>query len=167
MKTTLKDSPKKIKKPKAKKNWGLEVRTFNKAAQQYMDYDYIAKLNPEEKAWLAQFNNEYLGNTLNKDWRKNLHYKENKKAIYDQTNARNRDMYNNLYKYNEGNVKENHSLELLINSKIDQSHTSPEESYVELLDKRDAIKKFMIDAKDSGMNYKEILDLTRKVFDLE
>ena len=76
-------------------------------------------------------------------------------------------MYNNLYKYNEGNIKENHSLELLINSKIDQSHTNPEEAYVELFDKRDAINKFMQDAKDSGMNYKEVLNLTRKVFDLE
>lgn len=132
-----------------------------------MDYDYVNKLNDEEKQWLAQFNDEYLGNTLNKDWRKNLHYKGHKKAIYDQTNARNRDMYNNLYKYNEGDIKENHSLELLINTKIDQSYTNPEEAYIETLDLRDTITEFMERAKSSGMSNKEVIELTKKIFDLE
>lgn len=169
-KPTLKEKPKqKLKKTakRPKKLWGLEVRTFNKAAQQYMDQDYVGKLNDEEKQWLSTFNNEFYGNTLNKDWRKNLHYKGNKKAIYDQTNARNRDMYNNLYKYNEGDIRENHSLELLINSKIDQSHTNPIDAYNETIDLRKTITEFMENARKSGMAEDEVLTLTKKIFDLE
>lgn len=132
-----------------------------------MDYDYINKLNDEEKQWLAQFNNEYLGNTLNKDWRKNLHRKDSKKSIYDQTNARNRDMYNNRYKFNEGDISQDQNIETLVASKINFDHASPEDAYGEMLDKEKKIKKFMKDAKDSGLSSKEVLELTRKVFDLE
>lgn len=161
--------PQKVKslKPKKPKLWGLEKLTFNKAVQQYMDQDYITKLNDDEKAWLSQFNNEYYGNTLNKDWRKNLHMKENKYDIYDQTNARNRDMYNKRYKYNEGDINQDHNIETLVASKIDFDHASPEDSYLEFMDKETKMKKFMQEAKDSGLNQKEVLDLTRKIFDLD
>lgn len=132
-----------------------------------MDQDYINKLNDDEKKWLSQFNNEYYGNTLNKDWRKNLHMKEQKYEIYDQTNARNRDMYNKRYKYNEGDINQDHNIETLVASKVDFDHASPEDAYGEFMDKEKKIRKFMQEAKDSGLDQKEVLDLTRKVFDLD
>lgn len=158
---------KKKTKPKKLKLWGLEFKTYNKAAQQYVDQDYINKLNYKEKEWLSQFNEEYYNNTLNKDWRKNLHMKENKYDIYDQTNARNRDMYNKRYKYNEGDINQDHNIETLVASKVDFDHASPEESYCEFMDKEKNIRKFMEEAKASGLNKQEVLDLTRKVFDLD
>lgn len=153
-----KRKPKKIKKAKL---WGLEVRTFNKAAQQYMDVDYVNKLDDDEKEWLSQFNNEYYGNTLKlEDWRQNLHYKDQKKSIFDATNARNRDIYNKRYKYNE------YDSGIAIPSEYHE-YCNPEDSYLELIDKNDKMIKFIADAKASGLTEKEALELTRKVFDIE
>jgi len=152
---------------KKTKLWGLERFAFNKAVQQYMDQDYINNLDYTEKEWLSQFNEEFYGNKLNKDWRKNLHLKETKKAIYDQTNSRNRDIYNNRYKYNEGDMYHDHNIETLVASKLDFDHASPEEAYIEFVDKDKIMKKFMQDAKDSGLSDKEVLDLTRNIFNIE
>jgi len=125
-----------------------------------MDQDYISKLGDDEKEWLSQFNNEYYGNTLNKDWRKNLHLKETKKAIYDGTNARNRDMYNNRYKYNEneGGIAIPNSM---------SEYTSPEEAIVDFIYIKKKMLQFMEDARASGLNEKEVLNLTKVTFDLD
>jgi len=144
---------------KLPKLWGLEVRTFNKAAQQYMDVDYVNKLNDEEKQWLSQFNNEYFGNTLNKDWRKNLHMKDSKKAIYDQTNARNRDMYNKRYRMND----EDH----MIMDNFDNEYTSPEDALIDFMDKEEKIKKFVDAALKARTEKGFTKELTKAVFDIE
>lgn len=132
-----------------------------------MDQDYIGKLGDKDKEWLSQFNNEYYGNTLNKDWRKNLHLKDNKKAIFDQTNARNRDMYNKRYKYNEGDMREEHNIETLIASKLEIDHSSPEEAYVEYIHVKKKMLKFIQEAKESGLTDKEAIELAAKIFDIE
>lgn len=125
-----------------------------------MDADYIQNLNQEEKEWLSQFNNEYYGNTLNKDWRKNLHYKEQKKPIFDATNARNRDIFNTRYKYNENEsgipVPDEYS-----------KYTSPEEAYIDYIYLKKKMAKFMKDAKASGLSDKEVEELTKITFDIE
>jgi hypothetical protein len=131
----MKKNKKKSKKRKIKKRWGLEKLTLPKAVQQFFDYDYLNQLTEEEKNWLSQFTDEYYNNTLNHDWRKNFHYKEQKKSIYDATNARNRDMYNKRYKYNE----------TLIGVAIpDDYHTftSPEDAILDAIDLEEKIKKF-------------------------
>lgn len=56
------------------------------------DYDYLDKLNDQEKAWLNKFTKEYVNADLNtKRKSKNLHRTERlKKDCYDRNNARNR-----------------------------------------------------------------------------
>lgn len=125
-----------------------------------MDQDYINKLGPEEKVWLSQFNNEYYGNTLKKDWRKNLHMKETQKAIYDQTNARNRDMYNKRYKFNE------HESGIAIPNDYHE-FANPEEAIIEAIDKEDKIKKFVKSALKARTEKKFTEEMTKVVFDME
>jgi len=56
-----------------------------------MDQDYVGKLTDKEKKWLSDFNEEYYGNKLSK---KTLRNKAKRKEMFDQTNARNRDIFN-------------------------------------------------------------------------
>lgn len=81
------------KKRKAAKYPGLNNKLFSKVKQQYFDYDYVDKLNPEEKEWLSKFTDEYLGANLSAP--KPLHKtKALRKDCYDRNNSRNRDVYN-------------------------------------------------------------------------
>ena len=65
-----------------------------------VDYDYIDKLSPEDKAWLDQFSSEYYGANL-----KNKKYPtEERKKIFDANNARNRDLWNNAKRYNSADM---------------------------------------------------------------
>lgn len=125
-----------------------------------MDQDYINQLDDSGKEWLSQFNNEYYGNTLNKDWRKNLHHKETKKTIYDATNARNRDMYNNRYKYNENESG------IAVPSSLSE-FTNPEDANIEYIDLKRKIAKFISDAKKSGLKDKEIEQLVIITFNID
>ena len=56
------------------------------------DYDYLDKLNDQEKAWLNKFTKEYVNADLDtKRKSKNLHKTDRlKKDCYDRNNARNR-----------------------------------------------------------------------------
>lgn len=66
----------------------------NLVRQEYTDFDYLDKLNPEELEWLAKFNNEHLNASFKKDNRKNLiKDPEEKNKIYNENNARNRCQY--------------------------------------------------------------------------
>lgn len=156
-----------INKQKVKKLWGLEKLTFNKAAQQYMDWDekmtQDLKNNPEAAAWYSKFNEEYFGNTLDKDWRKNLHMKETKYDIYNATNARNRDMYNKRFKYNEGDI----GLEQIVSSETFTQFMNPEDALIESMDKAEAIQEFVDKALKAGTDKKFTKKLTRVVFDME
>lgn len=83
---------KKGKKRERVKYPGLVKGVNSKARHEYMDFDYLGKLNSEEKQWLSNFMEEYMsgnfkhqGDTLHKT-------KEQKKACYDRNNARNRCM---------------------------------------------------------------------------
>jgi hypothetical protein len=78
----------------------LNPRVNARVRQDEIDYDYIDKLSPEEKAWLNKFTEEYTNASLILDDdkniipEKNLHQTaEHKKQIYDRNNARNRDQY--------------------------------------------------------------------------
>lgn len=82
----------------SKKRWGLEVRTYAKNIQHYVDMDYIDELSEEEKDWLNIFSEEYYGNTF-REKKKSLN--KNKKArqdCYNRYNARQRDISNQRIK---------------------------------------------------------------------
>jgi len=158
-KKETKRSKKPTQKTRPKKLWGLERLTFPKAVQQYLDQDYISTLNDEEKQWLSKFNNEYYGNTLNKDWRKNLHLKEQKKAIFDQTNARNRDIFNNRYKFNENEsgipIPDSYS-----------EYANPEQTLIDAIYIEKEINKFRKQAIRAKTEKKFIDELIKVVFDI-
>jgi hypothetical protein len=90
----------KNKYPNLQKNLNLKRR------QELIDFDYIDQLSDEEKEWLNKFMGEYMGasfprqvvtkkdGTIYKRYSsKNLHKKEDRVEIYNQNNARNRDVY--------------------------------------------------------------------------
>lgn len=60
---------------------------------EYVDYDYISKLDPKAKAWLDKFTEETYRAYFNDDKPKHLHKKKARKAIYNANNARNRCIY--------------------------------------------------------------------------
>ena len=73
--------------------------------QELIDFDYLDKLNDEEKEYLNKFMGEYMGASVSKkDYvrngvkykrvsNKNIHSKKYHKSLYDANNARNRDIY--------------------------------------------------------------------------
>ena len=79
---------------------GIKKKLFSRIKQEFFEgEDYASQLTGKEKAWLAQFNEEYLGaNLTEKKNRKynrtrNLHNKSYRKSIFDSNNQRNRDIF--------------------------------------------------------------------------
>ncbi len=85
-----------MKYPALNPSYNLRTRT------DLIDYDYVDKLNEEEKAWLNKFTNEFIGASFDKEDAKkkgkrrkfkNLHKTpELVKSCYDANNSRNRDV---------------------------------------------------------------------------
>ncbi len=74
------------------------VPSYNaRVRQEYIDFDYIDKLNEEEKAWLNKFMGEYNNGGYNANSpEKNIHPPEYKKELYDKNNHQNNDLYGNI-----------------------------------------------------------------------
>lgn len=74
---------------------GLKQHTYPRNVQEFVDYDYVHKLDGGAKAWLAQFTNEYYGNKFFPDPARNLHTDTAKRPrqCYDNNNSRGRDAY--------------------------------------------------------------------------
>lgn len=83
----------KVRKRDTKRFKGLEKSLFSRVKQEYFDYDYIEQLGDDEKQWLSNFINEYLGANLNSDGKKFHKSKEMRKDVFDKNNARQRDIY--------------------------------------------------------------------------
>lgn len=94
-KKAVKGQNKKQVKKKLEKLWGLETRTFNRGSRNFLDQDYVGDLSDKEKIWLSKFNEEWYGNKLSPKTKRS---KAKRKEIYDQTNARNRDVHTVHYK---------------------------------------------------------------------
>lgn len=115
-------------------------------------------LDDKDKEWLSKFNVEYYGNTFKKGKGPlNHHVKADHKKVYDQTNARNRDMYNQRYRlYDEpkwGGMDYYGTL-------------TPEDALIEAMDKEVRIKKFVSDAMDKEVNKEFLQRLTRFCFNI-
>lgn len=81
------------KHPELNKNLHLKIR------QELIDYDYLDKLNEEEKEWLNRFTKEYVSASFEKTKKgnpspKNLHKGSKlRKKVYNANNKRNIDAY--------------------------------------------------------------------------
>lgn len=110
-----------------------------------IDYDYLNKLNPEDLRWLAQYTDEAVGASIEKD--KNgkvkpghIHTKpEHVKECYDANNRRNNDVYG---------VSRANNMTYDIDSKLNQSDgwyiTNPnytEDSVISELDNRNGVEQ--------------------------
>ena len=73
----------------------LNPRKYPYVSGDFIDYDYIHKLNAEEKAWLARFTAEYYGNFKDVDPSKCLHKTpEQLQSINEMKVQERRDIYN-------------------------------------------------------------------------
>jgi hypothetical protein len=76
----------------------LKPEKNTKVRREFIDYDYLKTLPPDDKEWLAKFNNEYYGAAVSKtDTGRvkpgHLHTKKAQaKEIYDDNNRRNNDV---------------------------------------------------------------------------
>lgn len=159
-----KNSPKAPKSKKTQRKpeklWGLQPLTFPKSAQEYIGLDEQYKKDladdPKAAAFLSKFNVEVYGNTFKKGkGAKNLYKKNERKSIYDSTNARNRDMYNRRYRYQD--------IEYV--ASMENSNTSnPQDALIDYMDKKKKIQSFLDRCTNNGMTDKEAEDLASWVF---
>lgn len=156
-KKTVKGQKKKVQKKKNKKEekkWGLEFNVFNRGIKQYLDIDYVNKLSPEEKEFLNNFVQTYYNNVFPKKSKKgpktNMFDKAGiaRKEIFDQTNARNRDIYTTNYHVHDYQKKEG-------NEHLDSIFDLDRESYEhELLDYI-TFKRLVEDYMKAGLDEEE------------
>lgn len=73
-----------VDNPALKPNYNSKIR------QEYLDYDYLDKLNKKELDWLNRFTEEYLGANFNHSGTKLHRSKEKRRELYNNNNSRNR-----------------------------------------------------------------------------
>lgn len=81
------DRRSKVKTPGLKKQYNLKSR------QEFLDMDYIDKLNDSEKEWLNKFIEEEVNADFRHKGKKLNRTKKERQKIYNNNNARNRDIY--------------------------------------------------------------------------
>lgn len=87
--------PKKVRRERVK-NAALKKPYTTRVRQEYLDYDYLDKLNEEELTWLNKFTEEYLNDSFKRDGTDIQTYEKYGKDANDRNNARNRDLYGAL-----------------------------------------------------------------------
>jgi hypothetical protein len=99
---TTKPTVKKAKKPSGEKKKSrrsrskhpaLNPRFAPKVRKDYLDFDYLNQLSPEEKDWLNKFVDEELHASFKNDERDLNKTQEEKRRVYSNNNSRNRDLY--------------------------------------------------------------------------
>ena len=75
------------------KHPALNPRFSPKVRKDYLDFDYLDQLSPEEKDWLNKFVDEELHASFKNDERDLNQSKEDKRRVYSNNNSRNRDLY--------------------------------------------------------------------------
>lgn len=81
--------------PKRRGTYGAYSKNHPRSVQWMVDYDYLNKLSDEEKEWLAQFTDEWVGGDLSSE--APLHATpEQRKAAYRKNNSQKRDWYSKM-----------------------------------------------------------------------
>lgn len=86
--------PKKPKSARSKRKYpGLEKGMNLKIRWDLIDQDYTDKLSDEEKTWLSNFNEEYVGAKFDHPGKVLHKSKKKQRECYNRNNARNRCVY--------------------------------------------------------------------------
>lgn len=116
------------------------------------------RLDDKSKEWISKFNVEFYGNTFKKgSGARNLHTKDKHKLVYNQTNARNRDIFNQRYRLYDnpewGGMDYYGTL-------------TPEDALIEAIDRSDRIQEFVEESMKMEKNKEFLEQLTRFVFNI-
>lgn len=79
-------------KRKVRGTWGLYAKNFPRGLRGYVDQDYLDKLSPEERLWLARFNDHFYGADFRTDYEEEWP-KEERRKRYVAKNVSNCDVY--------------------------------------------------------------------------
>ena len=74
--------------------YGLSKGNTPRKARDMLDMDYLSRLGPEELRFLDQFCREYYQCTLRRDGTDMHSADEQRRSLYGDNNARQRDMWN-------------------------------------------------------------------------
>ena len=79
---------------KKKKSYGLHRNFMPKNKRWLLDCDYVDSLSDYDKAWLDQFNREFVEGAIKKGDGTALHYTDDlRKAAYRENTCRTRDLF--------------------------------------------------------------------------
>jgi len=90
---TKKQQKKKVSRRSKAKYGALDPKYAPRVRKEYLDFDYLDQLNPEDKAWLNKFVEEELHASFKNNETDLNQTKEEKRKSYSNNNARNRDLY--------------------------------------------------------------------------
>ena len=77
--------------------YGLSKRNTKKTSREFLDFDYLAKLSPAEREWLAKFSAEEYQNDISKTDPLTA-TTQGRRDIYGRDNARRRDIWNHHFR---------------------------------------------------------------------
>ena len=124
---------------------GLYPELHPRTRWEYFDQDYIDKLSPEEKQWLSNFNEEFVGGNF---WHKNgdtIHTTpEHKTDCYRRNNSRNRDLYainrtRVMGQETEDNTNKPGYTSEVLPTKLVPTNLYQEDAIIELMEAQDAL----------------------------
>jgi hypothetical protein len=110
---------------------GLRPSVHPKSRWELIDQDYVNKLSPEEKKWLSDFNEEYVGASFNHSGDILHKTKEEKLDCYRRNNSRNRDTVS-LFR----TTGWTDNWEEAVDNKRNPNPSMQEDTMIELIDKR-------------------------------
>lgn len=121
---------------------GLTKKANRWNIQHYMDFDYLDKLSDKEKEFLSQFATEHYSADFRGDATL-IKGKKKRREIYNNNNARNRDLYSLAQGYGgiESFIKYNPETKSPENIKVEKVETlNPEDALNELIDIKGSLK---------------------------
>lgn len=83
-----------MSKKKRQPLYGLSKGNTPRKARDMLDMDYVATLSEADKLWLDKFCREYYQCTLRRDGTDMHSADEQRRSLYGDNNARQRDMWN-------------------------------------------------------------------------
>ena len=127
----------KTQKKKAKRNRdplaSLKKKYHNLNVHEYVDYDYLKSLSEKELLWLNKFTEEEYRAYFNKDKKRHINKKANRKAIYNANNSRNRCIYSRAKGKKQLDFGD---MDIIYNAMERENNlTNPEDAIIDMIDK--------------------------------